>query len=196
MKMSYQNYNKNKTAITRTKPSVPMRLLAEKELLVGTKLDYGCGKGFDADHFEMDKFDTFFNPTHPTKKYDTITCNYVLNVCPIEDEAFVLKHIEHLLNDTGIAYITVRRDIKKEGFTSKKTYQRNVFLKLPVLKETSTYCTYVLYKKHDCETCGEERPWNEIRTAPGQDYYSDEVIFTCKHCDRYCEQEFDYGEDF
>jgi len=136
--------SKHKTAITRNKPSVPMRYLARKNLLTGNKLDFGSGKGFDANYFAMDKFDTFYSPAYPQKRYDTITCNYVLNVCFTKEIKAILNTIKSLLNQSGIAYITVRRDIIKPGFTSKGTYQKNVILDLPVLKETNSYCTYIL----------------------------------------------------
>ena len=143
--MNSLNNRSHCTAITRKNPSVPMRNLNKLGLLEnGRKLDYGCGRGFDADFFHMDRFDPHYSPATPTKKYDTITCNYVLNVVNKDQGARILQKIEDLLKDGGTAYITVRRDIKKEGKTSKGTYQRNVFLDLPILKETSTYCTYFM----------------------------------------------------
>ena len=141
-----KNINSHKTAITRNKPSVPMRHLDKAGLLVGKMLDYGCGKGFDADHFDMDKYDPHYSPIKVDGEYNTITCNYVFNVIDPDKEEELIEEIYKLLNANGTAYITVRRDLKQEGFTSKKTYQRNVNLKLPVLRETSTYCTYVLIK--------------------------------------------------
>jgi len=135
----------HKTAISRKSPSVPMRYIAKLNLLSGRTLDFGCGKGFDAKYFKMEAYDPYFKPEKPTGKFDTITCNYVLNVVDKEKEKEILSQIKSLLSDQGIAYITVRRDIKKEGFTSKGTYQRNVILDLPILKETSTYCIYVTH---------------------------------------------------
>lgn len=141
------NTNSHKTAITRKAPSVPMRYLYKQNLLRGKTLDYGCGKGFDAEYFKMDKYDPYYSPSKPKGKYNTITCNYVFNVIEPEKEPLLLNEISQYLEEGGVAYITVRRDIKKEGFTSKKTYQRNVKLNLPILKETSTFCTYILSKK-------------------------------------------------
>ena len=143
--MNSLNTRSHCTAIARKNPSVPMRHLAKLGLLEnGRKLDYGCGRGFDAEHFTMDKYDPHYSPRKPDGLYDTITCNYVLNVIEPEKEYDILNEIAKLLEWKGKAYITVRRDIKKEGFTSKKTFQRNVKLDLPILKETSTYCTYIL----------------------------------------------------
>ena len=141
--MNSLNTRSHCTAISRKKPSVPMRHLAKLGLLEnGQRLDYGCGRGFDADFFHMDRYDPHYSPRKPTKKYDTISCNYVLNVVSQFDGDNILEEIKGLLQPSGFAYITVRRDIKKEGFTSKGTYQRNVILDLPILKETKTYCIY------------------------------------------------------
>ena len=141
-----KNSKSHNTAIARKKPSVPMRHLAKIGFLEnGRKLDYGCGRGFDADFFHMDRYDPHYSPAKPTKKYDIITCNYVLNVVSEFDGANILQEIKGLLKAEGTAYITVRRDIKKEGYTSKGTYQRNVVLDLPILKETKAYCIYMVW---------------------------------------------------
>ena len=143
------NNKSHLTAIKRTKLSAPMKYLVEKGLIQGETLDYGCGKGFDAEELQMDKYDPHFQPELPTnKRYDTITCNYVLNV--IEDSEMrdaTLGVITLLLKDGGTAYITVRRDKFKEGFNSRGTYQTIVELGLPVLHEKKgSYATYILHK--------------------------------------------------
>lgn len=139
------------TAITRKKVSQPMAYLNEKNLINGIALDYGCGKGFDASHFEMDKYDPYYFPNLETKSiYDTITCNYVLNVIDSDQDIMeCLKKIQNLLYKTGKAYITVRRDVKTEGLTQKGTYQSNIQLNLQSLKRTSQYEIYVLDKNDD-----------------------------------------------
>jgi 2-polyprenyl-3-methyl-5-hydroxy-6-metoxy-1,4-benzoquinol methylase len=126
-----------------------MRRLFKAHRLNGkAMLDYGCGRGIDADTYGLDKFDPhYYNDTNAWKvgKYDVITCNYVLNVIDSQAERdAVLANIKILLKKGGIAYITVRRDIKSEGYTSRGTYQENIQLNLPILWENSTYCTYML----------------------------------------------------
>lgn len=135
-----------RTAIARFKPSLPMLNLQKLGLLRGRKLDYGAGRGFDADYFRMEKFDPNHWPQMPEGAFDTITVNYVLNVLPKEPwEERVLRDVQSRLAPGGRAYITVRRDIKREGMTSKGTFQRNVFLPLPVVTEKKgAYATYVL----------------------------------------------------
>jgi 2-polyprenyl-3-methyl-5-hydroxy-6-metoxy-1,4-benzoquinol methylase len=137
------------TAIARNKPSVPMRRLHKNDRLHGSNmLDYGCGRGKDAEAFNMTKYDPhYFNDVSVMQlgQYDIITCNYVLNVIesPIERQR-VLDDIRLMLRKGGLAYITVRRDIKTEGYTKRGTYQENITLNLPILWENSSYCTYVL----------------------------------------------------
>jgi hypothetical protein len=137
-----------------------MKHLHDNSKLIGNYLDYGCGKGFDAIELGMDRYDPHF--THGRilcgeeafkmpemfGMYYTITCNYVLNVIDSEEErGQVLKNIQNLLMEGGKAYITVRRDIKKEGYTSKGTFQKNIILDLPILKETKNgFCIYILKK--------------------------------------------------
>ena len=81
--------NSHKTAITRTKMSAPVKFLKGQGLLQGRTLDYGCGKGFDADVLQCSKYDPHFSPELPKGKFDTIICNYVLNV--IESEVVRLS---------------------------------------------------------------------------------------------------------
>ncbi len=57
--------NAHKTAIRRTRGlSVPMKVLGH---LIGdvTVLDYGCGRGEDADKLNFKKFDPHFFPDMP-----------------------------------------------------------------------------------------------------------------------------------
>jgi hypothetical protein len=109
-----------------------------------SKLDYGCGKGFDADHFGMAKYDPYFYPDKPTQVYDTITCNYVLNVIPDHSERVqVLKDIQGLLADNNsLAFIAVRRDLKHDTNT-----QFIVELNLPTIYEDSATVIYLLTKE-------------------------------------------------
>ena len=134
------------TALARKKPSVPMRHLSEAGVLVGDMLDYGCGRGFDAAHFGMDAYDFYWNPDESVfeKKYDTITCNYVLNVVTEEVQAEILDRIHSLLKDGGTAYITVARHLKKDT-AGRGCTQRVVILDLPVfIKRSGSFETYIL----------------------------------------------------
>ena len=147
------------TAITRKTGSVPTRWLHKKGFLgKGTMiLDYGCGKGADIDYLrEYDYWVAGYDPNHRTvdddileccgRCSDYIICQYVLNTVDHNVQAGIINKISGLLKPYAKAYITVRRDIKKEGLTKRGTYQENVVLNLPVVRETSTYCIYKLEK--------------------------------------------------
>jgi ubiquinone/menaquinone biosynthesis C-methylase UbiE len=109
-------------------------------------LDYGCGKGKDADLLEFVKYDPFYFPHFPTEKFELITCNYVLNTLPDEAERqSVLDKIMELLLPQGEAYISVRADRKNlNGYTRKGTYQGYHPPMLPLLHKGSGFEIYHL----------------------------------------------------
>ena len=130
--------NPHLTAKERTSVSFPTRWLQQNNLLKGEILDFGCGFGFDTDELQKEGFDivgydNYYRPEYPTKRFDTIICNYVLNVLEPKEQVEVLMEISELLKPTGTAYFTVRRDLKSEGFRfhyvhKQPTYQCNVVL--------------------------------------------------------------------
>ena len=139
-----ENIKTHLTAIVRKKISLPMEYLKEQCLLKGKVLDYGCGRGFDVQALNIQGYDPHYSPEMPKCKFDTITCNYVLNVVDKEIELLILKTIKALLKKNGVAYISVRRDKFNEGFTSKKTFQRFVELDLEVVNKKPG--SYIMYK--------------------------------------------------
>ncbi len=132
------------TAISRRRPSLPMAWLAGRGLLRGRILDYGCGRGFDCAYFNTEGFDPYYRPDPPAGPFDTITCNYVLNVLPEADRGAVIESIRGLLRLGGIAYLAVRMDVQRPGYTSRGTFQEIVTLDLPVVKQTAGYRIYRL----------------------------------------------------
>lgn len=145
--------NSYKTAIYRKNVfSAPVRWLWQNNFLFcgygEFLLDFGCGKSHDADLLQEYKYDPYYfdNKWVFDYKYDIILCSYILNTLLKNDESKILKQLRLLLTKNGTAYITVRRNIKKEGYTSIGTYQRNVILNLPIIKENSDYCIYQLKK--------------------------------------------------
>lgn len=81
-------------------------------------------------------------PEFPKIKFDVITCNYVLNVLDEDEARQTITSALSLLKKHGMAFFTVRRNIKKEGFTSKRTFQRNVILDFEIVKQNSDFCIY------------------------------------------------------
>ena len=136
---SHKNIYSHLTAKERTSVSFPTRWLFERSVLNGSVLDFGCGHSKDVEFLlengiEVQGYDKHYQPNFPKGKFDTIICNYVLNVLLPEEQTEVLMEVSELLNPEGKAYFTVRRDIKFEGFRTHKlhqklTYQCNV--KLP-----------------------------------------------------------------
>lgn len=123
------------TAIVRKKPSNPASFLHENGLLVGECLDYGCGRGFDRDFYSMDGYDPLWFPHFPSKKYDTIMCNFVLNVVSVEEQEDIIGIVKTLLKENGKAYFTVRRDIRDDRIViGRGCIQRYVKLDLTSLK--------------------------------------------------------------
>jgi len=130
--------NPHLTAIERTSISFPTRWLKQNNLLKGEILDFGCGFGYDTDQlkeqgFDILGYDNYYRPDYPEKRFDTIICNYVLNVLEPNEQAEVLMSVSELLKPTGKAYFAVRRDLKSEGFRThyvhkQPTYQSNVIL--------------------------------------------------------------------
>ena len=126
------------TAKERTDISFPARWLLNQKLLQGEILDFGCGFGVDTDKlkeqgFDIVGYDNYYRPEYPKKRFDTIICNYVLNVLEPKEQSMALMQVSELLKPTGCAYFAVRRDIKHEGFRihyvhKLPTYQCNVVL--------------------------------------------------------------------
>jgi 2-polyprenyl-3-methyl-5-hydroxy-6-metoxy-1,4-benzoquinol methylase len=131
----------HRTAISRIGLSAPARTLRELGLLKGRVLDYGCGRGGDADRLDCERWDPWWWPAMPEGKFDTILCTYVLNVLPADEEEDILEDIrDRLRAHGGKAYVTVRRDLFINTLT-----QREIELDLPVAcGRKGAFCTYLL----------------------------------------------------
>lgn len=163
------------TAKKREKISFPMAWLNRQNLLNGEILDYGCGHGFDVaflkrQNLQITGFDPYyFKDIDQSKKYDTITCLYVLNVVDILEQSKILIKISSLLKNGGAAYFAVRRDIKYEGFRNhyihkKPTYQTKVILPFESIFKNESCEIYKFQHynnipklKSDCVFCNVER---------------------------------------
>jgi len=112
-------------------------------------LDFGCGRGTDADILSIDRYDPYWHPTHlEPEQYDIILCTYVLCVLNKTKRKQVLDKITNYLAPNGVAYISVRRDVKKtirrNGYSQWK-----VVLDYPLLYENSSFCIYQMRKISD-----------------------------------------------
>jgi hypothetical protein len=138
--------NAYRTARTRKKLSAPSKYLLDNDLIKGKTLDYGCGKGFDADQCGWYKYDPHFHGDRPEGKFKTIVCNYVLNVVDELEEREIIADIISRLDRNGVAYLTVRRDIRKGVVYNDRlgTMQRFVNLDLPKQHRLSN--RYYMYR--------------------------------------------------
>ncbi len=132
------------TAKERDRISFPTRWLLNKGKIQGIVLDHGCGFGRDTDELiqrgiNCSKYDPFYFPEEPSQKYDTIICNYVLNVLQPEEQAKVLMQVSSLLQKGGKAYFSVRRDIKYEGFRIHKVHKKPTYQTLVKLPYKSVF---------------------------------------------------------
>lgn len=158
--MKQPRNNPHLTAIERNAISFPTRWLAQHSLLNGEILDFGCGYGYDTHQLQKQGYnivgyDNYHRPDYPKKRFDTIICNYVLNVLEPNEQAEVLMAVSELLKPTGKAFYSVRRDLKKEGFRmhfvhKKPTYQCNVLLPFKSL-----------YANENCEIY-QYQPYNQL----------------------------------
>ncbi len=150
--------NPHLTAIERTAMSFPTRWLKQNNLLKGELLDFGCGFGIDTEQlkeqgFDIVGYDNYYRPEYPEKRFDTIICNYVLNVLEPNEQAEVLMSVSELLKPTGKAYFAVRRDLKSEGFRTHYVYKLPTFQSNVILPYKSVFsnenCEIYEYKHYN-----------------------------------------------
>lgn len=128
-------YKPEQTAMQRIGPSAPLKYFLQHNLVTGSILDYGCGKGADVRHllaqgYQAVGWDPNFPSTKPAGKYDTVLCTFVLNVLLPEERQKVIAHVKNLTK--GKAIFTVRSwldGIKgtpiHDGFLTRKgTFQK------------------------------------------------------------------------
>ena len=135
---SPKNPNSHLTVKERRYPSFPAKQLLSMGQIQGKVLDFGCGLGVDVSFlrkngFETIGYDPHYAPEIPEGRFDTILCNYVLNVLLPDEQVQVLMAVAELLKPTGRAYFAVRRDIQRSGFRihtklGVEVYQCNVIL--------------------------------------------------------------------
>ncbi|MHA2280284.1 MAG: methyltransferase domain-containing protein [Promethearchaeota archaeon] len=140
-----------RTAIRRYKLSRPARKLLEMDAFhkMDHILDYGCGKEDDVTDLYLRGYDIVGYDPHwrddkstLEKKYSLILCTYVLCVVDKETREDIMEQIESLLVKSGYAYISVRRDIKKDQVSKTGSKQYAVKLDLPIFYENSEFCIY------------------------------------------------------
>lgn len=106
--------NSHLTAKARTGLSAPVKYALKHKLIVGTVLDYGCGKladvlGLRKAGYSVEGYDPFFYPAKPRGTFNTVLCTYVLNVIPREaDQLDALRCVWAKVKKGGSLIVTVR----------------------------------------------------------------------------------------
>ena len=106
------------TSMARTDISGPVRLYDKLRLLNGEVLDYGCGR----DPHKYNRFDPYYyaNYTLLLRQWNTVMCNFVLNILPLEHNRFeLLRTLFTLIKPGGTILIAVRDDVPQEQETVK-----------------------------------------------------------------------------
>jgi len=133
-----------KTAITRHTPSRPLKKTLH--LIEGRVLDFGCGKGYDADYlaklgYDVEKYDKYYFPEKPKGTFDTILCFYVLNVIPADERKEVIKEIGKYLKPKGKVIFAVRTpaEIEREAKRGEWRYVNGYITQRQTFQEGISY---------------------------------------------------------
>ena len=119
-------------AVRRGTKSFGAEWLVNKNFVHGRVLDYGCGFGFDADHYGWEAFDPYYRQGEPVGQFDTIICNHVLNMLTRTSRHQALDRIQDLLRESGVAWLIVPRNIPRTGKVAmRKRIQNYVRFNLP-----------------------------------------------------------------
>ncbi len=144
-------------AIRRETVSKTAHFLDEHRLLRGRVLDYGCGFGFDADHFGWEAYDPHYRQKQPEGLFNTIVCNHVANMLTRDSRQELFRAIQVLLASQGKAYVSVSRKIPTRGkIALRKRIQNYVVLALPSLFRDDELEIYRLEGSSDFEDLTQE----------------------------------------
>lgn len=122
------------TALHRSSPSFPARMLYEMDLLEGKIFDWGCGRGSDLAYFRSKGFEVEgWDPVHRketppsqfvSESFNLVHCAFVLNTLEDPEERIkVLQEIHDFLPATGYLSLTVRSEtdiLRRKKTTWKK----------------------------------------------------------------------------
>ena len=130
-------------AMRRAHPSVGATWLTSQGLAKPRVLDFGCGFGFDADHYGWEAFDPYYRQVPFEGDYQTIVCNHVLNMLTRTSRLQTIERIQNLLSESGVAYLIVPRNIPERGkLALRKRIQNYVRLELPVAYQDKQLVIY------------------------------------------------------
>ena len=139
--------NSRRTAISRSKPSRPLRAALKLTAIQGRVLDFGCGKGRDVEElrdrgYKVVGYDPNFCPAKPRGRFQTVLMTYVVNVLQAKPRDVAIEHAWRYVKKGGRLIVTARseNEIEQEakrgnwaktdwGYLTKAgTYQRGYTL--------------------------------------------------------------------
>ena len=119
-------------AIRRSTVSFAAEWLVREGHVMGRVLDFGCGFGFDADHYGWEAVDPYYRQQDLQGPFDTIICNHVVNMLTRASRKRTIHQIQGLLATEGVAFLIVPRNIPVTGKVAlRKRIQNFVVLTLP-----------------------------------------------------------------
>jgi len=148
--------NSEKTAISRSKPSRPLKAALHLSAVKGRVLDFGCGKGKDVQElrkrgFKVFGYDPNFRPKKPSGRFQTVLMTYVVNVLQVKERDAAIQEAWSYVKKGGRLIVTARseREILEAAgkgnwhkvhwgyLTNSGTYQRgyNLFQLQRVLRK-------------------------------------------------------------
>ena len=138
-------------AMNRKNPSKSSCVLSSLNVLTNDVLDFGCGYGFDANYYNWEKFDPYYFDNYPNKKFKNIVCINVLNVVSKKIRNEIISNIQELLEDSGVAYLCVPRNVPIKGKYSgfERRPQNYVVLTLNSIYIDKSIEIYELYKNSE-----------------------------------------------
>lgn len=120
-------------ATNRKYPSLASTYIHSQGLDKGRVLDFGCGYGIDAKTYGWEAYDPYYSSYQLSGKYDTVVCINVISAVSEDNQRKIIEEIRSVLAPDGIAYISVPRNLPKQGKLSgyHRRPQRYVILNEP-----------------------------------------------------------------
>lgn len=136
------------TALKRS--SSPLRYWKKQKLLKGRVFDFGCG----TEEHDFAKYDMIHAPDIDALlfQYDTIMCNYVLNVQPTDHLVdLILALMLHMMKTDGRCLIAIETSKKNSGAASQgrqrsktpKQWAQIIERFFVIEKTSSTFCGFI-----------------------------------------------------
>jgi DNA phosphorothioation-associated putative methyltransferase len=120
--------NSKRTAISRRKPSRPLKAALKLGAIQGKVLDFGCGKGRDVAElselgYKVVGYDPNFRPAKPRGKFQTVLMTYVVNVLKAKQRNLALQAAWGYVKKGGRLIVTARSEREIEEAATKGAWK-------------------------------------------------------------------------